>query len=146
MKAARGKERTLTVILSLVIIVTYLLPVTCKSVFVDPSGSPFVTSKENIIMALTFVAALFFEVEAMKRVIMIGVGHTVSFSVGDYNSRRVRRVHSGTVRIIVIAGAARQYISVHLLLEGSPGDAWSFKEENNRFGMITFIAPHLFIV
>jgi hypothetical protein len=74
MKAASGKQRTLRVILSLVILVAYLLPVTCKSVFVDPSGRLFVTSKENIIMALTFVAALFFEVEAMKRVIMIVSG------------------------------------------------------------------------
>jgi hypothetical protein len=74
MKADTTKERTLTVILSLVILVAYLLPVTFKSVFVDPSGRLFVTSKENIIMALTFVAALFFEVEAMKRVIMIVSG------------------------------------------------------------------------
>jgi hypothetical protein len=74
MKVHRTTEKTLTAILSLIILLAYLLPVVFRSVFVDPTGGLFVTSKENIIVALIFVAALAFELEPMKRVIMIVSG------------------------------------------------------------------------
>jgi hypothetical protein len=68
------QERRLTVVLSLLVLLAYLLPVAFKTAFVDPGGRLFVTSKENIIVALVFVGAMAFEVQAMKRVIMLVSG------------------------------------------------------------------------
>jgi hypothetical protein len=124
MKAARGKESTLKVILSLVILVAYLLPVTCKSVFVDPSGRLFVTSKENIIMALTFVAALFFEVEAMKRVIMIVSGILFLFlsviTIVDVFVGYTPEL-SGLLLLLVLHGSIFLFIYYREEVEAIPG-------------------------
>jgi hypothetical protein len=124
MKAARGKERTLTVILSLVILVAYLLPVTCKSVFVDPSGRLFVTSKENIIVALTFVAALFFEVQAMKRVIMIVSGILFLFlsviTIVDVFVGYTQKL-SGLLLLLVLHGSIFLFIYYWEEVEAMPG-------------------------
>jgi hypothetical protein len=124
MKAARGKERTLRVILSLVILVAYLLPVTCKSVFVDPSGRLFVTSKENIIVALTFVAALFFEVQAMKRVIMIVSGILFLFlsviTIVDVFVGYTQKL-SGLLLLLVLHGSIFLFIYYWEEVEAMPG-------------------------
>jgi hypothetical protein len=124
MKAARGKERTLRVILSLVILVAYLLPVTCKSVFVDPSGRLFVTSKENIIVALTFVAALFFEVQAMKRVIMIVSGLLFLFlsviTIVDVFAGYTQKL-SGLFLLLVLHGSIFLFIYYWEEVEAMPG-------------------------
>jgi hypothetical protein len=124
MKAARGKESTLKVILSLVILVAYLLPVTCKSVFVDPSGRLFVTSKENIIVALTFVAALFFEVQAMKRVIMIVSGLLFLFlsviTIVDVFAGYTQKL-SGLFLLLVLHGSIFLFIYYWEEVEAMPG-------------------------
>jgi hypothetical protein len=124
MKADTTKERTLTVILSLVILVAYLLPVTCKSVFVDPSGRLFVTSKENIIVALTFVAALFFEVQAMKRVIMIVSGILFLFlsviTIVDVFVGYTQKL-SGLLLLLVLHGSIFLFIYYWEEVEAMPG-------------------------
>jgi hypothetical protein len=124
MKADTTKERTLTVILSLVILVAYLLPVTCKSVFVDPSGRLFVTSKENIIVALTFVAALFFEVQAMKRVIMIVSGLLFLFlsviTIVDVFAGYTQKL-SGLFLLLVLHGSIFLFIYYWEEVEAMPG-------------------------
>jgi hypothetical protein len=124
MKAARGKQRTLRVILSLVILVAYLLPVTCKPVFVDPSGRLFVTSKENIIVALTFVAALFFEVQAMKRVIMIVSGILFLFlsviTIVDVFVGYTQKL-SGLLLLLVLHGSIFLFIYYWEEVEAMPG-------------------------
>jgi hypothetical protein len=74
-------ERRSTVALSLLILVAYLLPVAFKTAFVHPGGRLFVTSKENIIVALAFVGALAFELQAMKPVMMISSGVLFLFLV-----------------------------------------------------------------